>query len=70
MNMHLRQCFIGVKPFQLKKPDLSGKPSTLKKARISKSGFIKAKLATLSPRGEFSLLGYFKLEPFWKVCDD
>jgi len=60
MNMQLRQCFARAKPIRLKmsqknpeKPDFSGffiskkSQRCSKKARISKSGFRKAKLATL-----------------------
>ena len=58
MNMQLQQCFSRAKPFWLKKARksqiLSGffyfqkKRTVLKKARIFKSGFEKAKLATLA----------------------
>jgi len=57
MNMQLRQCFARAKLIRLKisqkKPDFSGfsyfqkSQRCSKKARISKSGFKKAKLATL-----------------------
>jgi len=54
MNMQLRQCFSRAKPFRLKKArfclalfDFQKKPKVLKTARIVKSGFKKATLATL-----------------------
>jgi len=58
MNMQLKQCFSKSKPLLLKKsqkkPDFvciffnfPKKPKVFKKARISKSGLKKAKLATL-----------------------
>jgi len=57
MNMQLRQCFARAKPIRLKirqkKPDFSDifisikSQRCSKKARISKSGFKKTKLATL-----------------------
>jgi len=53
MNMQFRQCFAGAKPFRLKKSQkifkkrFSKKAKCVNKARILKSGFKKAKLATL-----------------------
>jgi len=57
MNMQLRQCFDRAKPFRLRKARKNQiffwlflfpiKAKGVKKARISKSGFKKAKLATL-----------------------
>jgi len=46
MEMQVTQCSVRVKPFLLKKTQILS--SALEKARISKSGFKKAKLATLS----------------------
>jgi len=48
MNMQLRHCFSRAKPFRLKKSQILSRPKVLKKARILKSGFKKAKLATLA----------------------
>ena len=60
MNMHLKQCFARAKPFRLKKRpdfdwyfDLKKKPSTSKKAWISKFGFKNAKLATLHMTSDY-----------------
>jgi len=57
MSMQLGQCFSRAKPFRMKKSqkffDLQKKPKVFKKARISKSGFKKAKLATLLSGSNF-----------------
>jgi len=57
MNMQLRKCFARAKQFRMKKArfslaffDFQKKPKVFKKARISKSGFKNAKLATLVVR--------------------
>jgi len=61
--MQLRQCFASAKPFRQKKSQiLSGflrfpkKPKALKKGRISKYGFKKAELATLTGIHKFCKL--------------